>query len=564
LYLFHFLRSFLPLRNPIGFGVSDFVELALALLLAGLLFGWGYFGGWLRKLAEHERWCLLLIGLLPVVLRLILLPRCPVPIPAGADDFGYVLLADTLRHFRLANPPHPLSQFFEAVFILQRPAYSSIYPLAQGIVLAFGRILFGNFWAGALISSGVLCAACYWMLRGWVSAGWALLGGFLAVMTFGPLCQWTNSYWGGDVSAIAGCLVFGALPRLKGPQQGRRRRGSAVVLGIGLALQLLSRPFEFLILLAAVLMYLIWTREWRLARGQIAIVAACIIGALILSGAQNRAVTGSLTTLPYSISRYQYGVPTTFTFQPNPVPHRALTAEQRLDYQAQAVAHDTAAGPFQRFAYRVRYYRFFLFAPLYLAVLAFLISATTRIEWWIISTVLLFAVATDFYPYFYPHYVAAEAPLFVLIAVRGLERINRWKPEIGRLIVLFCGAQFVFWYGLHLIAGQNLWGAFHYEPQDFINYGDSESRIAIQDTLARQPGQQLVFVRYGPRHEFHEWVHNDADIDAARIVWARDLGEEDDKLRAYFPNRSVWLLEPDAKPPRLTPYPVSARSETAK
>ncbi|HJT88867.1 MAG TPA: hypothetical protein VJ732_13450, partial [Bryobacteraceae bacterium] len=73
--------------------------------------------------------------------------------------------------------------------------------------------------------------------------------------------------------------------------------------------------------------------------------------------------------------------------------------------------------------------------------------------------------------------------------------------------------------------------------------------------LARIPGKLLVFVRYWPQHRFQEeWIYNRASIDQARLVWARDLGSENQKLRNYYPDRSVWLLEPDARPPRLTAY----------
>lgn len=558
MYLFHFLRSLLPLRNPIGFGVSDFVEFAITLLLVGLLFAWAWTGGWFRKLVSHEFACMLLLGLLPIALRLLLLGHCPAPAPAGADDFSYILLGDTLAHFRLANPPHALSQFFESVFVLQQPTYSSIYPFGQGIFLALGELVFGSFWAGVLISMGLLCASCYWMLRGWVSPQWALLGGLVAVMQFGPLCQWTNSYWGGDVSATAGCLVFGALPRL-------RLGGWATwaAIGLGFALQLITRPFEFWLLLASVALYVVWIEGRQIARGRVlrkvAVTGAILLGALILSGAQNKAVTGSWTTLPYMLSRYQYGVPTTFTFQPNPAPHRTLTAEQELDYRAQAAVHgdgSESVGAFlSRLGFRVRYYRFFLFAPLYLAIVAFIATARRRLDWWIIVTVLIFAVGTNFYPYFYQQYVAAEACLFVLIAIRGLQRISDWKPQISRLIVLSCGVQFFFWYGLHAFAGENLWEAFHYESWDFVNYGDPEGRIAVQNTLNEAPGQQLVFVRYWPGHAFHEWVHNAADIDRSRVVWALDLGGvENEKLLHYYPGRKAWLLQPDAQPPRLTRY----------
>jgi hypothetical protein len=73
-----------------------------------------------------------------------------------------------------------------------------------------------------------------------------------------------------------------------------------------------------------------------------------------------------------------------------------------------------------------------------------------------------------------------------------------------------------------------------------------------------------VFVRYGPRHMFQEWVHNGADIDSARTVWVHDLGStENQELLQQYPNRSAWLLEPDKDPPKLEPYrPESARFES--
>jgi hypothetical protein len=63
-------------------------------------------------------------------------------------------------------------------------------------------------------------------------------------------------------------------------------------------------------------------------------------------------------------------------------------------------------------------------------------------------------------------------------------------------------------------------------------------------------------VRYAPNHNSHgEWVYNLADIDAQRIVWARELGtEQDQKLLAYFQDRKAWLFEPDRDWKRLRPY----------
>jgi hypothetical protein len=546
MFLFDFFRSFLPMHNPIGFGASDFILLALALLFVAFSWLRRRLGPAARKLADCTAWSMAALAALPVVLRLALLPRFPAPIPSGADDFSYILLADTFRHFRLANPMHVLHRFFEAVFVIQDPSYSSIYPPAQGVVLALGHALTGSYWTGVLLATAALSAGCYWMLRGWTTPIWSLLGGLLAALEFGPLNRWTNLYWGGGVSAAAGCLIFGALPRFKREPTTR----NAALLGAGLGLQLLTRPFEFAIAAAAVAIYLLPSAR-KIAKA-LPLVAVTLLPAVSLMLAQNKAVTGSWTTLPYMLSRYQYGVPTTFTFQPKPIPHNALTAEQQLDYRAQSVVHDDAGGYFARLWQRVGFYRFFFFPALLLALPA-LVPALREFRFlWAAGTLLFAALAENFYPYFYPHYVAVFTCLFVLITITALERAG---PTVSRAVVYLALAHFVFWYSLYCGNQTMLYAAGRYDTADFINYGDPEGRMAIQQQLERIPGRKLVFVRYGPVHMFHEWIHNAADIDDAEVVWAADLGEQEDQLLCdSYPTRSVWLVEPDAVPPRLVRY----------
>ena len=561
-----FVRSYLPLGNPVGFGVSDSLIFTLAVLLVALVLARTFLERPARWLAQRSIWCLLLLAVLPVILRLALLRFHPVPTPDTADDFSYLLLGDTLAHWRLANPVHPMHRFFEAVFILQEPSYSSIFSPGQGLALALGQIVFGSPWAGVVLSVALLCASSYWMLRAWTTPMWALIGGLLAVFEFGPLSQWMNSYWGGAVAASAGCLVFGSLPRLRAEWRNR----DAILLGVGMGVHMLTRPFESVLLALCVVEYfvpvLIHRIEWpRLAKtATIALLAATPAIALTLF--HDRAVTGSWTTLPYSLSRYQYGVPTTFTMQPNPVPHRALTHEQSIDYQAQRLVHgegtDTFRSYFERLISRLRFYRFFFFAPLYLVLPVFLISIREFRFLWVLLSVIVFALGTSFYPYFQPHYIAALTCVFLLISVTALERVSRWNKDVSRTILFLCAAQFLFWYGVHVSASPTLLSALGpYETWNYINYGDLDGRGAINERLAQAPGKQLVFVRYWPRHLFDEWIHNAANPDASRVVFAGDLGsEENEKLRQYYPDRTAWLLEPDARPPRLTPYSSSYSS----
>jgi hypothetical protein len=560
MYLFDLFRSFLPLHNPIGFGGSDFIELALALLLVVIVLARAPIEPLARKLSQKPVWCMLFLAGLTIALRTVLLPAHPVPFAKGADDFSYLLLGDTLAHFRLANPVHPLHRFFETTFVLQQPSYSSIYPVGPAMVLAIGQVVFHLPWVGLVLSVALFCALCYWMLRGWTTPGWALLGGFLAVCEFGPLSYWMNSYWGGcAVSASAGCLVFGSLPRLR--EHGRLR--DAVLLGLGIGAQMLSRPFESVILDVAVVLFFLPALP-RFAKAAPVILLA-VLPAVALLAFHNRSVTGSWTTLPYMLSRYQYGVPTTFTFQPVPVAHAQLTPAQQLYYEAQSAAHGAIPGFFDRVASRLQFTRFFLLPPLFLVLPFFLLLVRDLRFAWVALTLLLFAIGTNFYPYFFPHYVAAAACLVLLAVVAGLERLSRINPLAARWIAVLCGVHFLFWYGLHALGDARILTAVsEHDAWDVIGDGDPEHRMAIDTQLTRAPGKQLVFVRYWADHGYHEWLHNAANIDGSRIVMALDLGSgENETLEHYYPGRTAWLLEPDALPPRLTPYHPPAETPLA-
>ena len=151
-----------------------------------------------------------------------------------------------------------------------------------------------------------------------------------------------------------------------------------------------------------------------------------------------------------------------------------------------------------------------------------------------------------------PHYVAAFAGVLYLRFLHSLTRLRRWQPwgkPVGRTLgVLLVG----------LLVGDFCTTAFGLTHNSFYE----SPRHSVIQALQNQPGQHLVLVRYAPDHDpNYEWVYNRADIDASPIVWAREMGPEQDRpFLEYFRNRKVWLLEPDQTPPKLSPYPREVAS----
>ena len=508
------------------------------------------------RFAERKRLAILSVALAVVALRLILLFWVPVPVPRVHDEFSYLLAGDTFAHGRLTNPPHPMNIYFDTFQVNQQPTYMSIYPPAQGAILALGQIL-GHPWIGVLLSMAAMCAAILWALQGWLPARWAFLGAILVVLRLALFGYWINSYWGGAGAACGGALVIGALPRIL--RYGRVR--DAVILGVGTAILANSRPFEGLIFclpVAVVLLFWLFrgtASAWK-ARSRRVLVPVCAIAALCLTfeGYYNWRGTGNSFLFPYVLNvESHFAIPQLVGRRIRPTIH--FQNAQFDDYYNkwwQVVAKPKGIEEIRYdWLNRARSsIEFFLWPELCLPLLMlpwFFRDRRVRLLIWQCAICIagFFLVVL-----FHPHYAAPlTATIFALIT-QGIRHLRQWRLgaravgiELARAIVVFAV----------------IFVPFHRSySMSFLNM-DRRSRIINE--LDASPGQHLVIVRYSPQHNAHEeWVYNRADIDHAKIVWARDIpGVSVAPLLSYFRNRKVWLVEPDesATTPSLLPYPAT-------
>jgi hypothetical protein len=154
-----------------------------------------------------------------------------------------------------------------------------------------------------------------------------------------------------------------------------------------------------------------------------------------------------------------------------------------------------------------------------------------------------------------PHYAAAlSCVIFLLLvqAIRHLRMIRLRGCPLGLALswaIIFLLATDVGFSVPRHICDQLEWTC----------KGDP-SRAAIGKRLSNTPGRHLIMVRYGGGHNLHdEWVYNGAEIDNAKVLWARELDPtQNAKLFAYFKDRRIWLVEPDTDNTELIPYPLAA------
>jgi hypothetical protein len=543
-------------------------SLLFALCLAGAWlapgFGDQFFSAierWGVKLASRRRLTILLAACAPILIRGSLFWLIAHPVPYVHDEFSYLLGGDTLAHGRLANPANPMAVFFDTIHVNQTPAYVSKYPPGQAAVLAIGDLL-RDPWFGVVLSVGLMCGAIVWMLQGWFAPRWALLGGLLVVAKLGIFSYWMNSYWGGAVAATGGALVVGALPRILR----RCRARDSWILGLGLFVLVNSRPFEGFLLsvpLAVVLLTWVFSKnspQWGVKLPRVVFPLA-IVG--VASGAfgayYNLRTTGNAFESPYAANERSHlsGTPPFAWQQLRPVVHfenPQLETYYNVYLRELHVENETRSvkGVALKLAMNAKTFLVFFLGPALCLPLALGIAAFRRrirgVRLWTLQLGLGFG-ALLLVTWFWAHYLAPmTASVFALMVV-GIRNLRQWRVS-GRPVGLAMSRVVVLFAILLGPFGQS-GTAFTFQKPDPLAY-----RVQFNRQLEAMPGKHLVIVRYGPDHSvLREWVYNGADLDNGKVVWAREIpGLDIRPLLEHFKDRQVWLVEPDASPPRLTQY----------
>lgn len=569
-----------PLHSERDVSIAG-VEFGLTLMTIVIAFFWPRLGSpaficierALGRLARSQGWAVVAVGAAELCLRIALLPLNPIPQPFTPDDFSFLLSGETFAAGRLANPTPAMWTHLETIHVSMQPTYVSMYFPAQGLVLAAGKGLLGHPWFGLLCVNALFCAALCWALQAWLPPGWALLGGFVAVLRLGLYSYWINTYTGGGaVSALAGALVLGAFPRLM--RHVRVRDG--MLLALGIASLVMSRPYEGLWLCLPVAFVLgRWILFGKnrpapslLLRRAVLPLAVLAVAAAFMVDYDSRAF-GNPLTLPYTVNRATYAVEPYWIWQ-SPRPEPAYRHPVMRDYYVKqelpvVTAFRTPDGFIIQNLYKpVSLLRFYsgiaLLVPLFMLPRAL---RDRRIRFLMIGVVVL-AAGMFLEIVLLPHYVAPFTVAFYAIGLQCLRHLRLWRSNgkpVGLAVVRACVLVCIAMAGLRAVAEPLHLQIANWPPSSWTAnwYGPGElgaPRARVLAYLEQQPGKQLVIVRYSPAHNpVWEWVYNEPDVDSSKVVWAREMeAEENRKLINYYKDRKVWLVQPDSLPVSVSPY----------
>jgi hypothetical protein len=284
-----------------------------------------------------------------------------------------------------------------------------------------------------------------------------------------------------------------------------------------------------------------------------AVVLMAVAGLL----AYSKAVTGDPLKTPYAVNQTTYGWPMTLPwFHPPVVQFRNEELRRYYDYEKDV--HDRNRTPLAELKNSTlkaqEIWRFYFGPALSIGFIAIpLVWRSRRLRLLLIAGVLT-ALAALIETGSSPHYAAAGTAAFLAVLVECSRRLRADRRQLVFLAPLI----------MLLILGVRLGlGAMRLPFSQKVNFQSwccvkpgNPNKARILAMLDSMGGKHLAIVKpkTDPDNVF-QWIYNDADIDASKVVWARDMGAEANRaLLEYFRDRKIWVVDPNVEPATIRPY----------
>jgi hypothetical protein len=269
-------------------------------------------------------------------------------------------------------------------------------------------------------------------------------------------------------------------------------------------------------------------------------------------------VTGSPFRMTYEVNRQTYAMAPYFIFfhlRPEPTYHHAVMRDYYAGWEVQQFREaQTLLGFLRRNIHKVIELWKFYIAPVFSMPLLALpwVWRSRKMRMPLIAGGV-FCLGLLIQTWTFPHYVAPATGLFYLVLIQCVRYLNLWRRNglaVGRTLVRTIPLICVGMLALRISALATHTVLEPRWPQGNLDLPK------VQERLNHIPGKHLVIVRYGPLHNVdRDWVYNEPEIDSSRIVWARDMGDTNNReLLQYFRDRKAWLMQGDDSPPQVSPY----------
>jgi hypothetical protein len=362
--------------------------------------------------------------------------------------------------------------------------------------------------------------------------------------------------------------VLGALPRIA--RRGKIR--DAIVLGLGIAILANSRPYEGALFCIPAAIWFCW---WLAGKGKspqplrvrlqkvLAPLAIVLVLTGVFMGYYNWRLTGNALLLPYTLNDRNYHTAGLFLWDHNKpeLQYRNQHFEgfyngwERKEYDRtwRGVWH-VSLEKLGRCAVTF----FWVGELLALPAIPFLFR--DRKMRLLLMTLLLVTAGVFAVIWSNAHYAAPVTCVIFALSVQAIRHLRTTRlgqravgVALSRAIVLLLVLDTATYVGFRICS-----------PLPWTCQGDP-SRAAIAEKLQHTPGKHLVLVRYdNDEHNIHdEWVNNGAEIDGAKVLWARELNaQQNAALFAYFKDRKIWLVTPDTDNTYLERYTPPGNSNS--